>query len=71
MHIPGKYSLLGRFIVFTFALLQSQLLLSLYHGWVLSALIGREYQAPFNDVDQFLKQLANGEARLVIHSGNW
>lgn len=60
--------MLGRFIVFTFALLQSQLLLSLYQGWILSVLVGREQQSPFANVDQLLQQLTRGQARLVIHN---
>ncbi|KAH7704833.1 hypothetical protein AAVH_27970, partial [Aphelenchoides avenae] len=58
----------GRFMVFIFALLQSQLLLSLYQDWVLSVLISREPPAPVNNVDQLLAQLATGRSRLVISS---
>lgn len=52
--------------------MQCLILLSLYQGMILSALISRKPEALFGNEQQLLRHLAAGKARLVVRDvGNW
>ncbi|CAJ0560278.1 unnamed protein product, partial [Mesorhabditis spiculigera] len=65
-------TLAGNIVMFLFALLQSSLLIKLYEGLLLSALLAPVDDNPFKDADGLIALIAKGEYHLVTnYLGNW
>lgn len=63
---------LGGIAHYSFALLQGCLLLKLYEGLLLTALLKEGDKNPFQDAEGMLKMVASGEYHIVTsYIGNW
>ncbi|CAB3406639.1 unnamed protein product [Caenorhabditis bovis] len=66
------FTVSGNIVLFIFALLQSGLMIDLYKGILLTALITSNGNDPFRNADEMIKLIASGKYHLTTnYLGNW
>lgn len=66
------YTLSGNIVLFVFALLQSGILIEVYKGMLLTALITSNGDNPFANADEMIKLIGEKKYHLTTnYMGNW